>query len=99
MRVTVDVLRAKGGSCQQIETFHREWPDGALVNLRNCRRAVELGLYLDWPARHLLSAGQRAVSGEACASAGKVCDEACESAGKVCNEAACRAFCAAVKGG
>ena len=54
--VTRAMLRAAGACHDQAQAFSREWPDGASATAANCRRAIELGLDLDWAAERLLSA-------------------------------------------
>ena len=56
VKITAEILREKGASCSQVAIFKKEWPHSGSVTLRNCLRAVELGLDIDWFAYHFLSA-------------------------------------------
>ena len=56
MKITHEYLVGLGASCEQLDTFSEEWPDGAEVTLDNCLRAAELGLDLDWLAEKMFSA-------------------------------------------
>ena len=56
MRITAAMLREKNACAEQVKIFESEWPNGANVTLKNCRRAFELGLSLDWAVENLLSA-------------------------------------------
>ena len=69
MRITAAMLREKNACADQVKIFESEWPNGANVTLKNCRRAFELGLSLDWAAENLLSAPARATYQSARATA------------------------------
>ncbi len=96
-RITVDMLREAGACESAVETFEREWPHGGTITLRNCRRAVVLGLDLDWAAKQLLSANQWATFEAAIAPAWVAYEaaiaraEAAYEAAKARAEAACEA--------
>ena len=68
-RITAKMLRDAGACNDQVVLFEREWPNGARVTLTNCRRAIELGLNLDWAACRFLPAPGRAVYEQAVAPA------------------------------
>ena len=87
MKITCELLREKGGSCEQVERFAGEWPDGVEVTYANCLRAAELGLDLNWAVKHLLSAAQRKVYNKAAEAVLEVYNEAVEAAWEVYNEA------------
>ena len=55
MNITARLLRSKDACEDQVHIFAKQWPNGAAVTLANCRRAMKLGLDLDWAAAHLLS--------------------------------------------
>jgi len=49
MKITKATLR---GACSvQLKIFIKEWPNGAEITLKNCHRAVTLGLDLNWLSR------------------------------------------------
>jgi len=55
MKITVELLKQLGGaSCDEVQTFSREWPDGTDVTPESVARAVNLKLDIDWLARHVL---------------------------------------------
>src|SRR3990167_3823589 len=56
MKITHEYLVGLGASCEQLDTFSEEWPDGAEVTLDNCLRAAELHLNLDWLAEKMFPA-------------------------------------------
>ena len=56
MKITREYLVGLGASCEQLDTFSDEWPDGAEITLDNCLRAAELGLNLDWLAENMFPA-------------------------------------------
>ena len=56
MKITREYLVGLGASCEQLDTFSDEWPDGAEITLDNCLRAAELGLDLDWLAEKMFPA-------------------------------------------
>ena len=56
MKITREYLVGLGASCEQLDTFSEEWPDGAEVTLDNCLRAAELGLNLNWLAEKMFPA-------------------------------------------
>jgi len=56
MKITREYLVGLGASCEQLDTFSEEWPDGAEVTLDNCLRAAELHLNLDWLAEKMFPA-------------------------------------------
>lgn len=47
-KITPAMLRKKDACPEQVEIFAREWPTGAAVTLKNCLRAVELNLDIEW---------------------------------------------------
>lgn len=55
MKITANMLRELDARERQIEVFIIEWPNGAVVTLKNCVRALELGLDLDWIVEKNLS--------------------------------------------
>jgi len=59
MKITHEYLVGLGASCEQLDTFSEEWPDGAEVTLDNCLRAAELHLNLDWLAEKMFPARAR----------------------------------------
>ena len=54
MQITVELLKQLGATCEQVQTFAREWPDGAEVTPESVARAVELKLDIDWLACRVL---------------------------------------------
>ena len=58
-RITAAMLVEKGACHEQVVRFRAEWPDGAAVTIRNARKAVALGLDLDWLANEMLTAPAR----------------------------------------
>ena len=56
MKITREYLVSLGASCEQLDAFSAEWPDGAEITLENCLRAAELGLDLDWLAEKMFPA-------------------------------------------
>ena len=60
MRLTAEMLRARNACAGQVATFEDEWPDGVEVTEAVVRRAVELGLDIDWFAQNFLTAPARA---------------------------------------
>jgi len=52
MRVTTEDLRMLNACGDQVETFADEWPNGVEVTGDSLRRAVDLGLDIDWWAVH-----------------------------------------------
>ena len=56
MRLTAEMLRARNACAGQVATFEDEWPDGVEVTEAVVRRAVELGLDIDWFAQNFLTA-------------------------------------------
>ena len=67
MKITKNML--KGACTDQLKTFIAEWPDGAKVTLKNCRRAAELKLDINWLASRVLTAPALAKYEKARASA------------------------------
>ena len=91
MKVTKEIL-VKAKACpRQVEIFTQEWPDGAVVNLKNARRAVELGLDLWWCVNNLMKLPARKAYDEAVESARKAYDEAIAPAQKALAEAIAQA--------
>ena len=76
MKITAKKLRKLKACKEQVEIFEKEWPQGCRVTLKACRRAVELGLDLNWAVGHILSAPARAAYMEAEAPAWAVYEEA-----------------------
>jgi hypothetical protein len=89
MRITVENLIRVGASCNQVEIFRQEWPEGAEVNLVNARRAVDLRLNLNWAAQRLFSPNALRAYRESVAAAAQ--------ADRAWDEAFAAAFCAAVE--
>jgi len=54
MRVTAQMLRDRNACEDQVAIFEREWPDGVNVGIRAARKAVKLGLDLEWFAETFL---------------------------------------------
>ena len=54
MKITKRMLQAKGACPNQIAVFAKEWPRGATVTLKNCKRAAKLGLNVHWVSKNLL---------------------------------------------
>jgi len=88
-RITVKQLIAAGAKedCKHLALFADEWPSGMSVTLGNCKRAVELGLDVNWAAEHLLSSPAWKAYDEARAPALKSYNEATAPARKSYNEA------------
>lgn len=55
MKITAEMLRSSMSS-QQVDAFSAEWPNGAEMTEKNCLKAAELGLDIDWVAYKFLSA-------------------------------------------
>ena len=53
MKITAEMLRDKKACALQVKIFKREWPDGAVINLKNIMRAQELELDIDYAAQFL----------------------------------------------
>ena len=83
MKITVAMLRAVAACPEQIAIFAAEWPKGGEVTLVNCRRAVALGLDLDFAAWHLLGAEAQRVYDAARAEAQRVYEAARAEAQRV----------------
>ena len=86
-RITAAMLREHHACPGQLATFELEWPKGVVPTLAACRRALALGLDLNWAARVLMPA-----------PALKAYDEACATAWKAYNEARAAAFARAWRG-
>ena len=54
MKITKRTLQAKGACPTQVAVFAKEWPRGATVTLKNCKRAAKLGLNVHWVSKNLL---------------------------------------------
>jgi len=67
MKITKNML--KGACTDQLKAFITERPDGAKVTLKNCRRAAELKLDINWLASRVLTAPALAKYEKARASA------------------------------
>ena len=89
-------LTVLDGACaEQREIAVAEWPDGITVDGQAARRAVALGLDVEWLARLLLTRDEWAVYREATAAAWAVYREATAAARAVrgCRLAAAWAVC------
>src|SRR3990167_3419778 len=76
MKITHEYLVGLGASCEQLDTFSDEWPDGAEVTLDNCLRAAELHLNLDWLAKKMFPATAREAYEQATAPAWEAYEQA-----------------------
>ena len=76
MRVTIELLQARGASCSELDVFTKEWPQGGKLNKKNILRALELGLNLDWFAFNCLPPSARADFKKATDSAWATCKKA-----------------------
>ena len=83
MKITADMLREHNACQGQVKRFEAEWPDGVRVTLKACKRAVELGLDLDWAAENLLSADAGTVYDAATVDTWEVYNAAIADAGTV----------------
>ena len=54
MRITAEMLRAKGACEERVATFEKEWPEGTELTLPVAMRALALGLDLSWFAAMFL---------------------------------------------
>jgi len=54
MQITVELLKQLGATCEQVQTFAHEWPDGTDVTPESVARAVNLKLDIDWLACRVL---------------------------------------------
>ena len=75
-RLSARTLRKLGATCDQVDIFEHEWPHGARVTLKNCRRAAELELDLDWLAVRWLPAPALAAYKKATATPRAALEEA-----------------------
>lgn len=50
MKITVKMLEKAKACKHQLDIFKKQWPKGAIVTLKNCEKAMVLGLDLDWVA-------------------------------------------------
>ena len=75
-RITAAMLVEKGACHEQVVRFRAEWPDGAAVTIRNARKAVALGLDLDWLANEMLTAPALEAYEKATAPAREACEKA-----------------------
>jgi len=55
MIITYQKLHKHWACRSQLAVFHKEWPQGAKVTLKNCIRASELNLDIYFVARHFLT--------------------------------------------
>ena len=55
MIITYKKLRKHWACRSQLNIFHKEWPQGARITLKNCLRATELKLDLYFVAHHFLT--------------------------------------------
>lgn len=53
IKVTADQLYQAGMDDDQVKLFQAEWPDGFLVTEQSLRRAVALGLGVDWAIAYI----------------------------------------------
>ena len=84
-RITVEMLQAGGACPEAIETFEREWPDGAEVTVANALRASELGLSLSWGKKWMSISAWLAYE-KATATAWHAYQEAVVTAWRTCGE-------------
>ena len=76
MKITREYLVGLGASCEQLDTFSDEWPDGAEITLDNCLRSAELRLNLDWLAEKMFPAPAREAYEKARATAWEAYEQA-----------------------
>jgi len=109
MIITVAMLREKDACRDQVRIFEGLFGASAKPTLANCRKAVKVGLSLDWAASRLLPAPAWEAYDEAITPAWEAYDEAITPAQKVYekaiaparkayDEACARAFYNAAKG-
>ncbi len=53
MKITAKWLIERNACADQVAIVRREWPNGGEVTRGNLRRAADLGLDIDWLARHV----------------------------------------------
>ena len=98
MIITVAMLREKDACRDQVRIFEGLFGASAKPTLANCRKAVKVGLSLDWAASRLLPAPAWEAYDEAITPAQKVYEKAIAPARKAYDEACARAFYNAAKG-
>lgn len=87
-RIIAEWLRERGACNDQVAIFAAEWgPDGADWTEANLRRAVALGLDIEWLAETTLSASDRKAFDEAVAPHRKAFEEAMDADRKAFDEA------------
>ena len=59
MRITHKMLVELEACDKELADFDREWPDGVSITRKNCLRAAELGLGIDWLACRVLTGDAR----------------------------------------
>ena len=96
--ITVKMLREAEACEDQVELFAQAFGTSARVTLKNCRKASDAGLDLDWAAGGLLSAPALKAYEEVMAPALKAYEEVRAPAQKAYEEARARAFYRAWKG-
>ncbi len=94
IKVTIDDLLSWGANikCRDMQIFQKEWPDGAELTAKNIRRAIELGLDVNFVASRVLPLSVWKVYDEAVAPAAEACTEAVARAWKAYEEAIVREF-------
>lgn len=56
-KYTITAEMLEGACAREVAIFNKEWPDGAVVTLKNIKRAAELGINIDWAALKFLPKG------------------------------------------
>jgi len=98
MLVTKELLEKHEACWDHVSIFAEEWPDGVTITLKSARRAIKIGLDLDWFAATCLPTKAQKVYDAARDEAWKVYYAAIDEAQKVYDAAIDEALVAAVAG-
>ena len=69
MKITAEMLEAKGACDPQVSSFRELWPNGVTPSLQAAAKAAEAGLSLNWFAREFLPPKLLAEYEKACTAA------------------------------